>query len=161
MAALTARVDSSQARLPVKHLQRGGAWKPGQSGNPKGRPPEGYTIAELARAITRDGQIPIAFLADVCLGKVPGAKVTDRVLAANSLLDRAWGRPIQAVAHGGPDGGAIPVALLGISEMSDAELVELIRRGMRSVVVEGTTVAVVDSDEKAALATDPASGESS
>lgn len=31
-----------------------------------------------------------------------------RVTAANSILDRGYGRPFQALHHSGPDGGPIP-----------------------------------------------------
>lgn len=33
-----------------------------------------------------------------------------RVIAADRLLDRAHGKPAQALEHSGPDGGPIPIA---------------------------------------------------
>lgn len=41
-----------------------------------------------------------------------------RVSAANAILDRAWGRPSQAVLHSDPEGGAIK----HVHELSDDAL---------------------------------------
>ena len=38
-----------------------------------------------------------------------GESESSRVAASTALLDRAYGRPAQAVQHQGPDGGAIQV----------------------------------------------------
>ena len=67
---------------------------PGQSGNPGGRP--NSTIRELARQHSTE--------AVETLAKVMKASRSDRarILAANSLLDRAWGKPTQPYA-GDPD----------------------------------------------------------
>ncbi len=37
-----------------------------------------------------------------------GQSEAARVSAANAILDRAYGRPMQAVEVGGPNGGAVP-----------------------------------------------------
>jgi len=68
---------------------------PGQSGNPGGRP--NSTIRELARQHSTE--------AVETLAKIMKASRSDRarILAANSLLDRAWGKPTQAIA-GDPEG---------------------------------------------------------
>lgn len=68
-------------------------WKPGQSGNPSGRPSASAELRDLARQHTAAA---IAALV---------AALTDdktRVAAAVALLDRGWGKPVQALA--GPDG---------------------------------------------------------
>jgi hypothetical protein len=86
-------------------VPRGGAkktsWKPGQSGNPSGRPPRPDTIAArqifvtvrtAARALTQEA---IDTLAGVMHdAKAPAAA---RISAAVALLDRGHGRPSQAV----------------------------------------------------------------
>jgi hypothetical protein len=86
-------------------VPRGGAkktsWKPGQSGNPSGRPPRPDTIAArqifvtvrtAARALTQEA---IDTLAGVMHdAKAPAAA---RISAAVALLDRGHGRPPQAV----------------------------------------------------------------
>lgn len=59
------------------------------------------TIGELARALA-----PAALKA---LREVAEAgSDSARVAAANSILDRAYGKPVQAVEHSGPEGGHVP-----------------------------------------------------
>lgn len=48
------------------------------------------------------------------VAKSPKAPAAARVAAANSLLDRGWGRPDQL--HTGPDGGDIVVTIRQIIE---------------------------------------------
>jgi hypothetical protein len=67
------------------------SWKPGQSGNPKGRPPEGDKIVLLAREHTAAA---IEALVRSLTGK-------NAVAAASALLDRGWGRPKAPVEHSG------------------------------------------------------------
>jgi len=84
-------------------------WKPGQSGNPGGRSPRvgpnGETVAELARAHTKEA---IDCLVEVLTGKANEAR--DRIAAANALLDRGWGKPKESVdLDARVEGNAIPV----------------------------------------------------
>lgn len=68
-------------------------WRPGQSGNPGGRthvPPE---IKALAKGYT---EAAITTLGDLMLNKKVSPGV--RAYCANSLLNRAWGTPMQAIA---------------------------------------------------------------
>lgn len=77
-------------------------FQPGQSGNPGGRPKALKEVEEAAREHTTDA---IRTLASICKSrKAPEAA---RVAAANSLLDRAWGRPKQRSEQLGPDGQPI------------------------------------------------------
>lgn len=72
-------------------------FEPGKSGNPSGRPRENGHVKELARAHTEAAINALAeILADA---EAPHAA---RATAANSLLDRAWGKPAQAIT--GADG---------------------------------------------------------
>ena len=77
-----------------------------------GRPPgskdkatrdAGATIGELARDKT---DIALKALEEVANDPEQGAA---RVSAANSLLDRGYGKPAQSVEHSGKDGGAIEI----------------------------------------------------
>lgn len=90
----------------------------GKSGNPHGRPKtrleDGRTVADLAREHT-----PLAI---ETLVQVAGSGTTDaaRVSAASALLDRAWGRPAQAVELTGANGG--PVQTVDLSKLPPDQL---------------------------------------
>jgi HEAT repeat protein len=76
-------------------------FKPGQSGNPSGRPKEHAHIKALAREHTE------AAIAALVAGLSDDNGRT-RIAAAEALLDRGYGKPAQAIS-GDPD--APPVAL--------------------------------------------------
>lgn len=68
-------------------------WAPGRSGNPGGRPKLIAEVRDLARGAT---EAAIGTLIEIMQdGRAPAAA---RVSAATALLDRAWGKPAQAVA---------------------------------------------------------------
>ena len=69
-----------------------GMFKPGLSSNPTGRPKADKTIRDLAREHTKEAILTLAEIA-----KNPKSSDSARVQAANSLLDRAWGRPAQYI----------------------------------------------------------------
>lgn len=86
---------------------RGGK-RPG-AGRPKGSRSEvtkeqQATISDLARSYT---EMAIRALAEVAETGSDSA----RVAAANSLLDRGYGKPVQSTEHSGPGGGEIPVGI--------------------------------------------------
>lgn len=82
-------------------------FQPGQSGNPTGRPKENGHVKVLARAYT---EAAIKALGDILAdAEAPPAA---RATAANSLLDRAWGKPAQAVT--GEDGEG-PVQIMVVT----------------------------------------------
>lgn len=93
----------------------GYGWKKGVSGNPKGRPPRIMTeIENLAKTYTRDA---IETLARIMKnGRAPEAA---RVSAATHLLDRAWGKPKQAI-------DATVRQVQNAEELSDDELAAII-----------------------------------
>jgi hypothetical protein len=66
-------------------------FKPGQSGNPAGRPKQPKTVAEV-RAIARDHTVG-AITTLVNVHKNPKAPPAARVAAATAILDRGWGKP--------------------------------------------------------------------
>lgn len=81
----------AQNSKPSARKVPGKPFKKGQSGNPGGRPKEVAEVRELARTHTT---LAIETLAAI-------AKSADRdaarVAAANSLLDRGWGRPLTEI----------------------------------------------------------------
>ena len=87
--------------MGVQHLS---PWKPGQSGNPLGRPPKpGSDVVTLARTLTVEA---INTLASIMRNVDEPA--TARVSAANTILDRGWGKPLQTLTT--PDGNS-PITL--------------------------------------------------
>lgn len=73
------------------------AFKPGQSGNPGGRPKELAEVQALARTHTVDAIAALARIAGSA--DAPPAAV---VSAATALLDRAWGKPMQPIDSNQP-----------------------------------------------------------
>ena len=70
-------------------------WQPGQSGNPGGRPKQDKSVKLLARQFTAEA---IQTLAEVM--RDTGAATSARVGAAQVLLDRGHGRPLQQLEVG-------------------------------------------------------------
>ena len=77
-------------------------YKPGESGNKRGRPKELGNVRELARQHAESAlQALIDIFNDV------NEKGSTRVAAAEHVLNRACGRPEQALSLEGPSGEAI------------------------------------------------------
>jgi hypothetical protein len=73
----------------------------GQSGNPSGRPTIPSEVRELARAASVDAiKLHIAVMND------PDEPTPVRQKSADTIMDRAWGKPAQPV-DGDGEGGAI------------------------------------------------------
>lgn len=92
-------------------------WKPGQSGNPSGKPKIYREVLELYREQTAKA---VAVLVDAMSARDAGWP--SRVVAAAQLLDRAWGKPREA---GSESGSAAPH--LDLSRLTDAEIETLTR----------------------------------
>ena len=69
-----------------------GRFQPGQSGNPGGRPKGGVEVRELARQHTAAAIRRLSHLME------NGQSEQAQIMAANSLLDRGWGKPTQSIA---------------------------------------------------------------
>ena len=65
---------------------------PGQTGNPGGRPKGVIEVRDLARKHT------VAAVNRLATIMQKGRSEQARILAANSLLDRGWGKPTQPIA---------------------------------------------------------------
>jgi hypothetical protein len=78
----------------------------GQSGNPGGRPKTSGPARQLARIYTVEA---IETLVEIMRDNA--ANHTARVTAAQSLLDRGWGKPSQQLDHTSSDGTMTPKGL--------------------------------------------------
>lgn len=79
------------------------SFQPGKSANPGGRPKPDIRLRDAAR-----DKSPEMLAVLVKIANDPKATPSARVAAANSVLDRGWGKPVQAVT--GEDGGPLTVA---------------------------------------------------
>lgn len=88
-------------------------FKAGVSGNPKGRPPVGQSIAELVRSIGNevlDEQRNWTRI-DVLLRKLYQDANNGKHAAAQIILDRGWGKPAQPIG-GSSELGPIQIEAL-------------------------------------------------
>jgi len=87
--------NSKQTAKTAKKSTQRGKGKPfakGQSGNPGGRP----KVPEDIRQAFREAS-PQACETLVKIINDPAAKDSDKIRAAETILDRAYGKPVQAV----------------------------------------------------------------
>jgi hypothetical protein len=92
-----------------------GRWAPGRSGNAGGRPKVVGEVRDLARAHT---QLAIDTLAEIAAN---GASEMARIAAANSLLDRGWGKPAASLELRDPDFESV-IELIAEEEQRTREL---------------------------------------
>jgi hypothetical protein len=80
-----------------------GKFMPGNNANPGGRPKLDFTISGLIDAVVTESDWK------AIIRRVVKAAKRGNVRAAELLLDRRWGKAIQAVELGGRDGAAIKI----------------------------------------------------
>jgi hypothetical protein len=102
--------DDRQKRPRESNLK---PFKPGQSGNPLGRP-RAVATQVLREMITEDD---IRTGWQVVLSRAHAGDLQ----AWTIILDRLEGRPVQRQEHSGPDGGPIE-GVQRLAELTDAEL---------------------------------------
>ena len=90
------------------------SFQPGKSGNPGGRPRRSQEVRELAQEHTTAAIKKLVEIME------KGESEQAQLMAANSLLDRGWGKPTQPLA-GDPEGSAL------IDEHEAAILAEILR----------------------------------
>lgn len=96
-----------------------GRFKPGESGNPSGRPKVDLNLRKLAREHT---ETALDALVEIVLSKRAAAAA--RVSAAQAILDRGWGRPVTPTSFVDEDGNDRPLPL----DFYDATDLEKARR---------------------------------
>ncbi len=99
------------------------AFAKGQSGNPGGRPKEEREVLALAR---QKSQQAIEKLAEWVESDNPRASIP----AAIAILDRAFGKPVQAIEASGPDGGPIETVSIDPTKLNADQL-----RALASIAV--------------------------
>ena len=108
-----------------------GQFRPGHSGNPGGRP----KMPEEFRQLARENSVP-ALQVVVNILKNPKSANKDRLKAAEIILDRAWGKPVQGVEMSGPGGGPVEVKHFG--QLDDDQLDQIILEKLASLSKAGT-----------------------
>jgi hypothetical protein len=101
-------------------------FQPGQSGNPGGRrrkSDDDRKVEELARAY---GVEAIKTLASIMRSEK--APASARSAAAQAVLDRGFGRPLQSIRHGGEEDAA-PIRIESLSEYQLEMLIARLRKG--------------------------------
>lgn len=119
------------------------AWKPGQSGNPKGRPPGTGEVAKLRAAIA--GNVP------AILQSLTTAALAGDVQAARLLLERALPpiKPVEATqAMSLPDGTLTDQGRAVLASVAAGELAP--GQGAQLLTAIGTMARVTEIDELAA-----------
>ncbi len=86
----------------------------GQSGNPSGRPKMDPAVREMARAAS-------VTAIQRAIELVASNDENVALKAINTVLDRAWGKPVQATEISGPDGE--PVQIDNVSDIEAARRV--------------------------------------
>lgn len=84
-----------RASTSSAHKRPGTLWKPGQSGNPKGRPKHPDDLPAICREYTREA---VEKLVEIMRSDDTGKALN----AVNQLLDRGWGRPITPIVSDQP-----------------------------------------------------------
>lgn len=108
------KAEKAAKKVPENRTKTG-QFRPGISGNPGGRP----KMPEEFRQLARENSIP-ALQVVVNILKNPASANKDRLKAAEIILDRAWGKPVQGVEMSGPGGG--PVEVMHYAKLGDDEL---------------------------------------
>ena len=97
-------------------------WAPGQSGNPRGRPPADHgPVEQFARAHTQEA---IETLATIMR---QGFSEAARIAACNAILDRGWGKARELRELPRPS---------NVRDMTDEQLLEIILAGRAQAAPE-------------------------
>ena len=104
-------VSRGASKSNARHLKP--AWKPGQSGNPLGRPPRHLDLAALAREHTVEA---VEKLVEV----MRGDDHSRALYAVQQLLDRGWGKPITPIVDETPPESLSLLHLIAARRVAEA-----------------------------------------
>lgn len=117
---------------------RPGAFRPGASGNPRGRPRAGLALAEKIREIVDPAELVGIVLA---IARDPALAVKHRLAAVSFLADRGWSKPPAAVEI---EASTTAIDVLAMSPHErEKEIVRLLAKRdehMRAQVTRSATV---------------------
>lgn len=88
----------------AKRKPRGKPFKAGESGNPGGRPKRTAEELDLIAACKEKAPEALAVIAGIM---TKGENERNRLAAANAIIERGYGKPVQPVEASGPNGGPI------------------------------------------------------
>lgn len=88
-------------------------WKPGQSGNPKGRPRSEHDLPALCRQHTKEA---IERLVQIMRAEDDGRAL----MAVQQLLDRGWGKPITPIVDETPTESLSLLHLIAARRVAEA-----------------------------------------
>jgi hypothetical protein len=88
----------------AKRKPRGKPFKAGESGNPGGRPKRTAEELDLIAACKERAPEALAVIAGIM---TKGENERNRLAAANAIIERGYGKPVQPVEASGPNGGPI------------------------------------------------------
>ena len=100
-------------------------WRPGQSGNPGGIAGRYSEVMRLAREAS-----PEAVKTLVAIMSDPGEDARARIVAAQTILDRAWGKPKEAQPEA-------PIDLRGMSVPQLELLLQIVQAAERTAGGDG------------------------
>ena len=87
-------------------------WKPGQSGNPNGRPKKGTALTDILK-----GKLDAESLAEALIRKIEEGDT----VAIKYAYDRIDGKPIETKHISGEDGGPLEVNFFNIATEADED----------------------------------------
>jgi glycine/D-amino acid oxidase-like deaminating enzyme len=122
-----------------------GSWKPGQSGNPKGRPRAGNALAEVIRTEI-DPRAIVAVAVSVIRDEKSAAAV--KLQAAQFLADRGYVRPEQRhelVVGTGSDEDDVDLSRLTLPELERLEQLEAERVAILAAASERAALPEAES----------------
>lgn len=141
--------------MPAKHGRNQGrskhanatTWRPGQSGNPAGRPPVGMSIAERLRAfLDQPDAKRKGTRLDAILSMLYELAVSGNVSAIRTIMDRAFGRVEGDTPQTG-DSARPGEPNFFVFLREDAETAEKYRGWLRENTVLDTPLALSESTE--------------